>query len=54
MNWSSALGSALSDIEVEYEYLNGKMDLEIPGYKSKITFGQIFEISYQLKDSRKF
>ena len=51
INWCPALGSALSDIEVEFEIVNSKTDLEIPGYNKKVTFGQIYEISYDVKDS---
>ncbi|KAJ8674009.1 hypothetical protein QAD02_005271 [Eretmocerus hayati] len=51
VNWSVALGSTLSDIEVDNKLLEGKTDLEIPGYSKKVSFGQIFEISYDLKDS---
>lgn len=54
VNWSPALGSTLSDVEVEFENLNGKTDLEIPGYNKKITFGQIFEISYNVVNSGKY
>ncbi|XP_031789446.1 valine--tRNA ligase, mitochondrial isoform X1 [Nasonia vitripennis] len=51
VNWSTALGSALSDIEVEFEKITTKTDLEIPGYDRKVTFGQIYEISYDLRNS---
>ncbi|KAL7298208.1 hypothetical protein TKK_0009203 [Trichogramma kaykai] len=50
VNWSSALGSTLSDIEVDNMILTGKTDIEIPGYKRKVTFGQIFEVGYDLED----
>lgn len=53
VNWSTALGSALSDIEVEFEKITTKTDLEIPGYDRKVTFGQIYEISYELRNSSK-
>ncbi|XP_058805250.1 valine--tRNA ligase, mitochondrial-like isoform X2 [Phymastichus coffea] len=53
INWSTALGSTISDIEVDFEALRGKTDLEVPGYSKRITFGQIFEISYNLVDSDK-
>lgn len=54
VNWSTALGSVLSDIEVELESVTAKKDFEIPGYSRKVTFGQIYEISYNLQDSGKF
>ena len=51
VNWSPSLRSGISDIEVEYLRLFKKTDIEVPGYKKKVTFGQIVEISYELKDS---
>lgn len=51
VNWSTTLGSVLSDIEVEFETVPGKKDLELPGYNKKVTFGQLYEISYKVKDS---
>lgn len=53
VNWSTALGSVLSDIEVDFETITGKKDLELPGYSKKVTFGQLYEISYKVKDSGK-
>ena len=51
INWSPALRSGISDIEVEHLRLSNKTEIEVPGYKKKITFGQIVEIVYELKDS---
>ncbi|XP_011499758.1 PREDICTED: valine--tRNA ligase, mitochondrial-like [Ceratosolen solmsi marchali] len=51
VNWSSALGSTLSDIELEFETVTGKVDLSVSGYNNKVTFGQIYEISYDLINS---
>ncbi|XP_047359164.1 valine--tRNA ligase-like isoform X2 [Vespa velutina] len=51
INWSPSLQSAISDIEVEFIELTGKTELEVPGYKKKVTFGQLIKIAYQIKDS---
>ena len=51
VNWSPCLGSTISEIEVEYETLTEKTDLELPGYKKKISFGQIYEINYEVFNS---
>ncbi|KAF7391781.1 hypothetical protein HZH68_011324 [Vespula germanica] len=51
INWSPSLQSAISDIEVEFVELIGKTELEVPGYKKKVTFGQLIKIAYQIKDS---
>lgn len=51
INWSPSLQSAISDIEVELVELTGKTELEVPGYKKKVTFGQLIKIAYRIKDS---
>ncbi|XP_033210927.1 valine--tRNA ligase-like isoform X2 [Belonocnema kinseyi] len=51
INWSPSLRSGISDIEVEYLRLCEKTDIEVPGYKKKVTFGQIVEVAYKLKYS---
>ncbi|XP_014598391.1 PREDICTED: valine--tRNA ligase-like isoform X1 [Polistes canadensis] len=51
INWSSSLQSAISDIEVESIELTGTTELEVPGYKKKVKFGQLSKIAFQIKDS---
>ncbi|XP_012268548.2 valine--tRNA ligase-like isoform X2 [Athalia rosae] len=51
VNWSPSLRSAISDIEVEFLSVTGKTELEVPNYQEKVSFGQITEFSYRLKDS---
>ncbi|XP_069799940.1 valine--tRNA ligase, mitochondrial isoform X2 [Dendropsophus ebraccatus] len=46
VNWSCALRSAISDIEVESRQLNGKTHLAVPGYSRKIPFGLLFSFAY--------
>ncbi|XP_017753133.1 PREDICTED: valine--tRNA ligase [Eufriesea mexicana] len=52
INWSTTLHSTISDIEVEHLYINKKTELQVPGYKEKITFGEIAHIAYPIKDSK--
>jgi len=51
VNWSPALRSTISEIEVEDFVVNGKTRLQLPGYDTKITFGQLIKLAYRLKDS---
>lgn len=53
INWSPALRSTISDIEVEHLYINKRTQLEVPGYNKKITFGEIAYIAYPVEDSSK-
>ncbi|XP_043248417.1 valine--tRNA ligase, mitochondrial-like [Colletes gigas] len=52
VNWSPILQSTISDIEVDYMYIDKKTEVAVPGYKKKITFGEIAYIAYPLKDSK--
>ncbi|KYM77237.1 Valyl-tRNA synthetase, mitochondrial [Atta colombica] len=54
VNWSPALRSTISDIEVEDFVVNGKTRLQLPGYNSKITVGQLIKLAYPIKDSSKY
>ncbi|KAL0102785.1 hypothetical protein PUN28_018227 [Cardiocondyla obscurior] len=51
VNWSCALKSAISDIEVDKVELNGRTLLSIPGYEKKVEFGVLVSFAYQLLDS---
>ncbi|EFN82871.1 valine--tRNA ligase [Harpegnathos saltator] len=51
VNWSCALKSAISDIEVDKMELSGRTLLSIPGYKKKVEFGVLISFAYQLIDS---
>ncbi|XP_037932617.1 probable valine--tRNA ligase, cytoplasmic [Teleopsis dalmanni] len=48
VNWSCALESAVSDMEVETIELKGPTDICVPGYQHKVPFGNIYEFSYRL------
>ncbi|XP_014480884.1 PREDICTED: valine--tRNA ligase isoform X1 [Dinoponera quadriceps] len=51
VNWSCALKSAISDIEVDKVELSGRTLLSIPGYEKKVEFGVLVSFAYQLIDS---
>jgi valyl-tRNA synthetase len=51
VNWSCALNSAISDIEVDKIPLKGKTYLSIPGYAEKIEFGTLTSFAYKVVES---
>ncbi|KNC25702.1 hypothetical protein FF38_12885 [Lucilia cuprina] len=51
VNWSCALESAISDIEVETLDLKGATEVAVPGYDRNITFGRIYDIKYKILGS---
>ena len=53
VNWSCALQSAISNIEVDNKELEGRTLLSVPGYSDKIEFGLLISFSYKLEDGRK-
>ncbi|KAM4018931.1 valine--tRNA ligase, mitochondrial isoform 2-T6 [Anomaloglossus baeobatrachus] len=50
VNWSCALRSAISDIEVDSRQLDGKTYLAVPGYKRKVPFGLLFSFAYPTEE----
>lgn len=54
VNWSPALRSTISEIEVEDFVVNGKTRLQLPGYDTKITVGQLIRLAYPIRDSSKY
>uniref|UniRef100_A0A8C5MKW8 Valine--tRNA ligase, mitochondrial n=1 Tax=Leptobrachium leishanense TaxID=445787 RepID=A0A8C5MKW8_9ANUR len=50
VNWSCALRSAISDIEVESRSLTGKTYITVPGYERKVPFGVLYSFSYRTED----
>ncbi|KAG9279630.1 valine-tRNA ligase, mitochondrial [Astyanax mexicanus] len=48
VNWSCALESAISDIEVDSKQLSGRTLLSVPGYQKKIEFGTMVTFAYPL------
>lgn len=51
VNWSCALRSAISDIEVDKKELTGRTLLPVPGYEEKIEFGVLVSFAYPVIDS---
>ena len=53
INWSCALQSAISEIEVDYSDLEGKTYLSVPNHKKqeKYEFGTITSFAYKIEDS---
>lgn len=51
VNWSCALRSAISDIEVDKVELLGRTLLSIPGYTEKVEFGVLVLFGYQIENS---
>ncbi|OAD54863.1 Valine--tRNA ligase [Eufriesea mexicana] len=51
VNWSCALKSAISDIEVDKLELTGRTLLSIPGYQEKIEFGVLVLFAYEVINS---
>lgn len=55
VNWSCALRSAISDIEVDKRQLSGRTLLNVPGYAKPIAFGVIVSFAYPvLSEGRRF
>uniref|UniRef100_A0A3Q1G266 Valine--tRNA ligase, mitochondrial n=2 Tax=Acanthochromis polyacanthus TaxID=80966 RepID=A0A3Q1G266_9TELE len=49
VNWSCALESAISDIEVDSKDLSGQTMLFVPGYENKVEFGTLYTFAYPLE-----
>lgn len=47
VNWSCALRSTISDIEIETIDINGPTEVPVPGYQTNIRFGEIYHILYR-------
>lgn len=49
VNWSCALRSAISDIEVDKVDIPGRTFLSIPGYDDKVEFGVLIKFAYKVE-----
>ncbi|XP_061475167.1 valine--tRNA ligase, mitochondrial isoform X2 [Rhineura floridana] len=49
VNWSCALRSAISDIEVENRQLGGRTELSVPGLQGKVPFGVLVTFAYKVE-----
>ncbi|KAJ8954030.1 hypothetical protein NQ318_004323 [Aromia moschata] len=51
VNWSCALRSAISDIEVEHIEVDGPTMVSVPGYERPVEFGNLTKFAYKFQDS---
>ena len=51
INWSCALATAISNIEVEKIEVKAFQWLKVPGYEKTVEFGVLSNFSYKIKDS---
>ncbi|XP_013882204.1 valine--tRNA ligase, mitochondrial [Austrofundulus limnaeus] len=51
INWSCALQSAISDIEVDSVEVSGPTMLSVPGYENKVEFGAMYTFAYPVEGS---
>lgn len=51
VNWSFALKSTISDIEVENIEVNGPTRIPVPGYEKDVLFGEIYRIRYKTNEN---
>ena len=49
VNWCSALGTSLSNLEVENQEIPGRKLLEVPGYQKPIEFGVLTYFRYEIE-----
>ena len=49
VNWSCALKTAISDIEVEFQDIEKATLIEVPGYDKRVEFGVLIYFAYKLK-----
>ncbi|XP_028316427.1 valine--tRNA ligase, mitochondrial isoform X2 [Gouania willdenowi] len=49
VNWSCALESAISDIEVDSKELSGQTMMSLPGYENKLEFGTMVSFAYPVE-----
>ncbi|XP_053685436.1 valine--tRNA ligase [Sabethes cyaneus] len=52
VNWSCALESAISDIEVDNIEINGPTAIQVPGYQEKIIFGEMVDVAYKVSGTQ--
>ncbi|XP_037719122.1 valine--tRNA ligase, mitochondrial [Drosophila subpulchrella] len=50
LNWSTALRSAISDIEVDVIDIKEPMEIAVPGYERNVLFGRIYDFAYRVVD----
>ncbi|KAL5291043.1 hypothetical protein ACFFRR_010452 [Megaselia abdita] len=48
INWSCALESTISDIEVDTLEVKGPTAVSVPGYDKSVTFGVLYDVAYKI------
>ncbi|AMD21943.1 HFR088Wp [Eremothecium sinecaudum] len=51
VNWSVALNTAISNLEVENKEVKGRTLISVPGYEDKVEFGVLTSFAYPVIDS---
>lgn len=51
VNWSCALQSAISDIEVDHLEVDGATNIAVPGYDKPVRFGKLTKFAYKIDNS---
>lgn len=51
VNWCCALQTVISDIEVDFEELDGRRLLSVPNRKEKVEFGVLHDVAYKIDPS---
>ena len=51
VNWSCKLGSAISDIEVDYIAIDKRAKIDVPGYAERVEFGIMYNFASVFSDS---
>ncbi|CAB4485396.1 valyl-tRNA synthetase [Rhizophagus irregularis] len=51
VNWCCALGTVISDIEVDYKSISEQTFLKLPGREEEVEFGVLHRFAYPLADS---
>ncbi|CAG8599023.1 2674_t:CDS:10 [Cetraspora pellucida] len=51
VNWCCALGTAISDIEVDYETVPKRTFLKVPGHQESVEFGVLHKFAYPIADT---
>ena len=52
VNWSTALSTSLSNLEVENRELEGRTLMDVPGYNKKIEFGVLTYFIYEIEGGK--
>ncbi|KAI3854995.1 hypothetical protein MKW92_049673 [Papaver armeniacum] len=50
VHWDCALRTAISDMEVDYQDIQKKTELNVPGYDSPVEFGVLTSFAYRLEE----